>query len=157
MHGCPCGSGIPLDGCCGRFLDGGACPETAEELMRSRYTGYATGAVDYLLATQVEQDRAGVERWAREARFLGLEVLGTWDGGPGDERGVVEFAATWESGGARQVHRERSSFERRQGRWIYASGEALRGPSVRHEGPRPGRNDPCPCGSGRKFKKCCGA
>ena len=24
-------------------------------------------------------------------------------------------------------------------------------------GPKVGRNDPCPCGSGRKFKKCCGA
>jgi uncharacterized protein YecA (UPF0149 family) len=22
-------------------------------------------------------------------------------------------------------------------------------------GPRPGRNDPCPCGSGKKYKKCC--
>lgn len=27
---------------------------------------------------------------------------------------------------------------------------------VRHDVPKTGRNDPCPCGSGRKFKKCCG-
>ena len=29
--------------------------------------------------------------------------------------------------------------------------------TVVHEGPRIGRNDPCPCGSGKKYKKCCGA
>lgn len=28
--------------------------------------------------------------------------------------------------------------------------------TIRYETPRVGRNDPCPCGSGRKFKKCCG-
>ena len=27
---------------------------------------------------------------------------------------------------------------------------------VRHDAPKVGRNDPCPCGSGKKFKKCCG-
>ena len=30
-------------------------------------------------------------------------------------------------------------------------------PETRRVGPQPGRNDPCPCGSGRKFKKCHGA
>ncbi len=29
--------------------------------------------------------------------------------------------------------------------------------TVVHDGPRIGRNDPCPCGSGKKYKKCCGA
>jgi len=29
--------------------------------------------------------------------------------------------------------------------------------TVKHEGPKTGRNDPCPCGSGKKYKKCCGA
>lgn len=28
--------------------------------------------------------------------------------------------------------------------------------TVVHEGPKIGRNDPCPCGSGKKYKKCCG-
>ena len=156
MHGCPCGSGIPLDGCCGRFLDGSSLPDTAEELMRSRYTAYATGDVDYLLATQHEQDREGVEAWAREARFTGLEILETLEGGPADERGVVEFTARWESRGETHLHRERSSFERHLGRWLYVGGETPKPVPVRREAPRTGRNDPCPCGSGRKFKKCCG-
>jgi uncharacterized protein len=34
---------------------------------------------------------------------------------------------------------------------------ALKPATIRHEGPRAGRNDPCPCGSGRKFKHCHGA
>lgn len=125
--------------------------------MRSRYTAYATGAVDYLLATQVEQDREAVESWAREARFTRLEVLDTGAGGSGDDQGVVEFAATWETRGQTHVHRERSTFERRQGRWIYVAGETPKAAPLRRESPRVGRNEPCPCGSGRKFKKCCGA
>jgi uncharacterized protein YecA (UPF0149 family) len=28
--------------------------------------------------------------------------------------------------------------------------------TIRSEEPRTGRNDPCPCGSGKKYKKCCG-
>ena len=28
---------------------------------------------------------------------------------------------------------------------------------VKHDAPKVGRNDPCPCGSGKKYKKCCGA
>lgn len=125
--------------------------------MRSRYTAYAIGAVDYLLATQVEQDRDAVEGWAREARFTRLEVLDTVAGGPEDDQGVVEFAATWETRGQTHVHRERSTFERRHGRWIYVAGEIPRAAPLRRESPRVGRNEPCPCGSGRKFKKCCGA
>ncbi len=35
--------------------------------------------------------------------------------------------------------------------------EQKRSQTVRHEGPKIGRNDPCPCGSGKKYKKCCGA
>jgi SEC-C motif-containing protein len=112
--------------------------------MRSRYTAYATGAVDYLLATQVGQDREAIQRWAREARFTGLEVLDTVAGGPGDEHGVVEFAATWESLGQTHVHRERSTFERRRGRWIYVSGETPKTAPLRRESPRVGRNEPCP-------------
>ena len=29
--------------------------------------------------------------------------------------------------------------------------------TIKHEGDKIGRNDPCPCGSGKKYKKCCGA
>ncbi|MCE7872495.1 SecC motif-containing protein [bacterium CPR1] len=116
--------------------------------MRSRYSAYALGNVDYLLETQVSQDRAGVERFAREARFTGLEVLEAVDD-------VVEFLATFQVGSERHRLHERSRFELREGRWIYVDGTTPRSGPVRRE-TGPGRNDPCPCGSGKKFKKCCG-
>ncbi|HEY3134870.1 MAG TPA: preprotein translocase subunit SecA [Blastocatellia bacterium] len=39
----------------------------------------------------------------------------------------------------------------------FAGGEEEVAKPVRNKGPRVGRNDPCPCGSGKKYKKCCGA
>ncbi|MFM0874673.1 YchJ family metal-binding protein, partial [Klebsiella pneumoniae] len=47
---CPCGSGDPLDDCCGRYHQGHPAP-TAEALMRSRYSAYGLGLVDYLRDT----------------------------------------------------------------------------------------------------------
>ena len=42
--------------------------------------------------------------------------------------------------------------------WLARRGEHEPGARpVRRSEPRVGRNDPCPCGSGRKYKKCCGA
>ena len=35
-------------------------------------------------------------------------------------------------------------------------GQVAKVETVVHEGPRVGRNDLCPCGSGKKYKKCCG-
>jgi preprotein translocase subunit SecA len=37
------------------------------------------------------------------------------------------------------------------------SGEPQKPRTVKREAPKVGRNDPCPCGSGKKYKKCCGA
>lgn len=33
--------------------------------------------------------------------------------------------------------------------------QRLSGETIRRDGPKVGRNDPCPCGSGKKYKKCC--
>ncbi|GMU52011.1 MAG: hypothetical protein AMXMBFR33_11570 [Candidatus Xenobia bacterium] len=116
--------------------------------MRSRYSAYALGNVDYLMQTQVAQDRAGVERFARQARFTSLEVLEAVE----DE---VEFVASFTVGAERHRLHERSRFELREGRWIYVDSTTPRGSPVRREA-GPARNDPCPCGSGKKYKKCCG-
>jgi SEC-C motif-containing protein len=159
---CPCGTGRPFDRCCGPLIDGSAVAESAEALMRSRYSAHVRGAIDYLVETydpdtRASVDRAATARWARESEWLGLTVLATEAGGPADERGIVEFEARYRSaGGAPQVHRERSRFRRHDGRWTYVDGTALKpAPVVRAASV--GRNDPCPCGSGKKHKKCCGA
>ena len=102
-------------------------------------------------------DRAAVERWARDSTWLGLTILARERGGAGDDDGIVEFEAAYRtSAGARIVHRERSLFRRREGRWFYVDGDVVKNaPAKRAEAP--GRNDPCPCGSGKKYKRCCGA
>jgi SEC-C motif-containing protein len=54
-------------------------------------------------------------------------------------------------------HREHSLFEKENGEWRFLDAQAGKTPTLRREEPKVGRNDPCSCGSGKKFKKCCGA
>ena len=122
--------------------------------MRSRYSAYALQEIDYVLATQALQrpvDRRETEAWAEGIELFRLEILHTEAGGPGDEEGVVEFVAHYRERGLSRAMAERSRFGRRDGRWTYLEGA----PAASK--PKAGRNDPCPCGSGKKYKKCCGA
>jgi len=144
---CPCGSGQPESGCCGPYL-GGAVVPTAVALMRSRYTAYVRGAIDYLVDTHLSTapvDRAAIATRARTTVWRGLEIVATEGGGAGDTEGFVAFVARGETGGVPFAQRERSRFRRAAGRWMYVDAAP------------PGRNEPCPCGSGAKYKKCHGA
>ena len=87
---------------------------------------------------------------------LGLTILATEAGGEGDETGTVEFVARYRAKGHDLSHHERSTFRRVDGRWHFVDGKTIKPPPVKAE-PRAGRNDPCPCGSGKKFKRCHGA
>jgi SEC-C motif-containing protein len=119
FRACPCGRPAAYEGCCGRFIDGGEPPETAEELMRSRYTAYTRQAIDYLLQTQHPSrpdQRRAIARWAEAADFVGLEVRSTEKGGPADQEGTVEFIARFRQDGEEHQHHERSSFHRRRPR-----------------------------------------
>jgi SEC-C motif domain protein len=160
MESCPCGSGRAYDNCCGPYIAGKAKPSTAEELMRSRYAAYVKKAVDYIVGTCLIDEEHGIDkdatkRWSEKSSWLGLTILNTDKGGPSDEEGVVEFKASYVLDGLRENHHERAAFVKRDGVWLYADGEIIPETVVR-EGPKVGRNDPCPCGSGKKFKKCCG-
>ena len=122
---CPCGSGSPLDACCGRLLRGATRARTAEELMRSRYTAYAVGGTqgrDHLFRTWHPRTRPDRVEVTPDVRWTRLEVLETQRGGEDDQDGVVAFAAHHErtdvTGGA-GVLRERSAFGRRAGHWVY--------------------------------------
>ncbi len=160
---CPCGSKRPYEQCCGPLLDGRAHAATAEALMRSRYTAFVRGAADYLVdtydaSTRDPRERDAIEKWSRESTWLGLEIVATERGGEGDDEGVVEFRAKYRQGGPGQavrVHHERSRFRRREGRWYYLDGEGVKAQPAA-KAPSVGRNDPCPCGSGKKYKKCHG-
>ncbi|MGE5476234.1 MAG: YchJ family protein [Bacteroidales bacterium] len=160
MSLCPCSSGRPLDACCGPLLDGGAAT-SAEALMRSRYTAFVLGHMDYLDRTVCEEkrdetDRAEVEASSRDAEGLGLEIRATAGGGEGDDTGTVEYVARFRIHGQQVAHHELAQFRREDGQWLYVDGE-MNPKAPPRQVAKVGRNDPCPCGSGQKYKKCCGA
>ena len=151
---CPCGSALPLSACCGRFHNGQLKAPTAEMLMRSRYSAFALRDSAYLLRTlhpsrrgadelaQIEHSFAGIQ-------WLGLVILDCVAGTENDTTGIVEFVARYQTDSKRGQLHECSQFVKEDGEWFYTSGEAG---TIRE----PGRNDPCWCGSGKKFKKCHG-
>jgi uncharacterized protein YchJ len=91
----------------------------------------------------------GAATWAREAQWHGLEIVATEAGGPDDETGTVEFIARYSAKGAPVAHHERSTFKKIDGRWFYMDGDMVKPRPVVRDAPRVGRNDPCPCGSGK--------
>lgn len=162
---CPCGSGRSLAECCGPYLDGACWPEEAESLMRSRYTAYALGRYQWLVESTHPDFREGIsaEKLAeqtRAVRWLRLEMGASQKDAPvgknGERYDVVEFRAFYELDGVRQLG-ERSFFRRVDGKLYYVDGVALRPEAYQRPEAKVGRNDPCPCGSGKKYKKCCGA
>lgn len=125
--------------------------------MRSRYTAFCRNEMDHLQASMVEEHRGefnaeDVLRWNRETIWLGLEILDTTIA---DDCGEVRFKATFRHKGGTQSLTEHSRFVRRNGIWFYLDG-MYEQDTQRRDLPKIGRNDPCPCGSGIKFKKCCG-
>jgi len=160
MNDCPCGSGKDFAACCGPYIAGDAPAPTAEALMRSRYSAYATANAKYLkdtLAKGVDDGDELSDAEIAKADWTGLEIRDTEAGGVDDDTGEVEFTAYYTAqDGERFAHRERSTFAREDGRWVYVDGVI----NPKHQPVRVakvGRNDPCPCGSGKKYKKCCGA
>ncbi len=157
---CPCGSGKDHVECCTPYISGDKPAPTAEALMRSRYSAYALNQLDYLkvsLAPEAMEghDDESVKQWAESAEWLGLQIHDKWAGEEGDEAGIVEFSATYAIDGEEQTHRERAEFKKMGEHWRYVDGHMVSGPPVRKE-KKFGRNEPCPCGSGKKYKKCCG-
>ena len=157
---CPCGSGKTLAGCCGPVLDG-APAATPEALMRSRYSAYAKRNYIHLRRSLSAEQQADFSEkdardWAESSEWLGLEITGTEGGGEADTEGTVDFVARFKTAGEERKHVEKARFTREDGRWVYAGMIVPKAEPVRRESPKVGRNDPCPCGSGKKFKKCCG-
>ncbi|MES9980019.1 MAG: YchJ family metal-binding protein, partial [Candidatus Thiodiazotropha sp. 6PLUC5] len=91
------------------------------------------------------------------SEWLKLEVVETDKGTADDEEGSVEFIATYKERGTIRPHHEISHFTRVDGKWYFVDGELVSPKTEVRKQPKVGRNEPCPCGSGKKFKKCCGA
>lgn len=130
--------------------------------MRARYTAHVKHEIDFILETvlpdqQDPSERESVERWAEQSVWQGIEILATDGGLEGDDRGRVEFVARYSEGERDQEHHEIAAFQRLDGKWYFdvKNTEFPRmEPLVSN---KIGRNDPCPCGSGKKYKKCCAA
>lgn len=151
---CCCNSGKTADICCGPFLSGQAIPATPEQLMRSRYAAFFHKKIDYLVATRDPDCREIDERRlladaCNQTQWLGLAVMKTDDSQLAQGIGFVEFAAFYDQNGPGQIH-ENARFVNKKGRWVYCDGHIL--PPVVW-----GRNQPCWCGSNKKFKRCHGA
>jgi len=168
---CPCGSTHVYGNCCAKYHSGRATAETAETLMRSRYSAFVVRDDAYLSETIAEEKRAIFDSQSikqDKTCWSGLEIVNSVGGGLLDQTGKVEFIARYvENGEIYQLH-ECSNFERRGGKWYYVDGtfpdqnDQTEGRLSRQNrintdnSTKIGRNDPCPCGSGKKFKKCCG-
>jgi SEC-C motif domain protein len=155
---CPCGSGAAYALCCEPFITGAKLAATPEQLMRSRYSAYVKVAADYLYETthpnhRKGYDHEGTRTWAESAEWQGLEIIAS-SGGADDLVGQVEFKARYAENGEDKEHHELGQFRKLDGRWLFTEGKM--GGRQPITSAKVGRNDPCPCGSGSKFKKCCG-
>lgn len=159
MTDCACGSGSGFEACCAPFLDGKATPATAEQLLRSRYTAFTRKQTDYVLRTthpdQVKKlDQEAVAAWAESATWKQLEIYRVENGKAEDEDGWIDFIARYEEDGQEVEHSERAHFVKHDGAWVFDHQRS--GTPQLEARDKVGRNDPCPCGSGKKHKKCCG-
>ncbi len=126
---CYCCSGESFENCCQPYLLGHILPPTAEALMRSRYTAYATAKVPYLLETTHRSTRsyyntADILQWAQASTWQKLEIISKQAGTPTDTQGKVEFKAYYlDDQKTPQIHHERSSFKKENGRWFFVDGK----------------------------------
>lgn len=159
MSSCHCGSGLSYDACCEPIINGTTQADTPEKLMRARYSAHVAVKTDFLFASTHPDHRQGYDHqgtgdWAAKSEWHGLEIIAAGNVGAEDKTGQVEFIASYNDHEGAHRHHELAQFEKLDGTWYFCDGTLVK--------PRPlsvtkiGRNDPCSCGSGQKYKKCCG-
>ena len=142
---CICGSEKEFSKCCEPIIEKKQKAKTAEELMRSRYSAYVMANGSYLVYSAAKKNRyaddiALIEEFSNSVEWLKLDVLDVL-------KDLVEFKAYYRDNEGIKVLHERSSFTQEDGEWKYSAGELF---NTKVE-----RNESCPCGSGKKYKKCC--
>ncbi len=160
MDTCPCGSGLALEACCGPYLEGQAKVPTAEALLRARFSAHCLGKYDFLnesVHPEFREDSTPeeIKEWSSLLSWQELEVLEVRRGGVADDTGEVDFRARYSVKGMPQELREDAFFRKEGDTWYYVEGNVHAQEPARRASPKVGRNDPCPCGSGKKYKKCC--
>lgn len=148
---CPCQSGKPYFDCCQPFHLHQMIPDSAEKLMRSRYTAYTQVNIPYIVETTVPAqqpllDQQAMQLWGDETDWAGLEII-THQPFVSKMHSLVEFKASFNTESGVDTHYEHSLFVLIGGRWYFVD------PTVS----LPTQKQPCVCCSGKKFKHCCGA
>lgn len=123
---CPCGSSKEYEACCEPFHKGDALPQTAEALMRSRYSAFVKAEISYLKDTtwppyQKNFDEAGYHTRATQSIWVSLRIIETEAGLKDDTKGTVTFEATSMINGQLNKQGEKSSFKKKAGRWYYVA------------------------------------
>ena len=119
---CFCGSAIPFQDCCGKYIDGREKAPTALALMKSRYSAYATHQADYLLYTTHSSERkyyskAEILNWATANGWQKLEIISSTET-------TVEFKAYFlDKNKQNQIHHEFSTFKQENDSWFYVDGK----------------------------------
>lgn len=136
--------------CCRPYIAGAKVPESAEQLMRSRYTAYTQSRIDYIKQTMAKKaaehfDEADAKQWADSVKWLGLKVENTYTSKKENNIAFVQYFAQYQSGDRKEFIYETSEFHLHEGKWLYVDG-------IHHA---ISKNQLCPCGSGKKFKRCC--
>jgi SEC-C motif-containing protein len=116
---CPCTSGLPFNECCGAIHAGLSVAATAERLMRARFSAFAVGNTDYLLASWHSSTRPRELMLDDSLRWYRLDIIGRQEGGMLDSTGTVEFEAFYRSPGGAGSQHEVSRFTRENGAWVY--------------------------------------
>ncbi|WP_143869721.1 YchJ family protein [Catenovulum sediminis] len=152
MENCPCCSGLKFKDCCADKISRKNPAQTPLELMRARYSAYAVKDIDFLVFSQdsrthSENIRQEIADFANAVKFIKLEIHNHQH--DNETQGHVNFSAYYASNG--QIHHltENSQFVFKDGEWFYLSGD------TDFSTLKINRNETCPCGSGKKFKRCC--
>lgn len=156
---CYCGNASPFEDCCLPIIEGQKQASTAEQLMRSRYSAFASAHIDYLISShhpskRTPQDHAELSESLRNCQWLSLRIVSCKRGQANDDEGEVEFIASFRQHGEQGLLHENSRFTKIDGQWFYVDGDMI--DTAKSANTKIGRNDPCWCGSGVKFKKCHG-
>lgn len=158
MEKCPCNSQKEYLDCCAPFIERRQDAPTAIALMRSRYTAHVKADIDYIIDTvhpdhRAKSDRKTIESWAKEAVWVRLEIISAEKGLAKDHIGRIVFKAHYKYNNLLRTHAENSLFKKEQGKWYFVEGTEAKVATTKTA--KYGRNAPCYCGSGKKFKKCC--
>ncbi|MCH1931035.1 YchJ family protein [Shewanella sp. A25] len=155
---CPCGSQRQYNECCkplhDHFDSGTHVALTPEQLMRSRFCAFVLKKFDYIIETHhvdfIGDLTLNILEQGPHPEWLALDVLEVdcFTDNRGFQRGTVTFKAWYKLDREVDAIFEKSDFVFENGRWYYTRGEQM-------QAKLPGRNDPCICGSGKKFKQCC--